>query len=370
MSNKTLPLSLQKQMWFWAGALLLLVAALYFFQPILLPFVAGAAVAYLLNPIVCWLEDKGLPRRIGVLVLLAAFLFFALGMLAAALPILIREISEFSENVPAYMDQLWIWVEPYSLRIEEAINRRSGEDLGALLQEHAGSALNVAESILGGLAAGGQALLGMLSLIIVMPIVAYFFMQEWRSIEQWGTDLLPRDHKNTILELLGEMNTKISGFVRGQLMVAFVLAVVYALALSLMGLKYGFLIGVGAGLLNIIPLVGSTVGMLVAVLVAWVQGGDWVFILSVAGVFLAGQLIEGNFLTPKLVGKSVGLHPLWVFFALMAGGALGGIVGIMLAVPVAAVVGVLITFALRQYKASPYYKGSKTSTAQKKKKKK
>jgi len=182
---------------------------------------------------------------------------------------------------------------------------------------------------------------------------------------------LPRENKDTIKDLLLRMNQKISGFVRGQLMVAAVLGVAYAIALSLMGLKYGFLIGIGAGVLNIIPLVGSSVGLLVGVLVAWLQGGDWIYVLGVAGIFLAGQLIEGNFLTPRFVGKSVGLHPLWVFFALMAGGALFGIVGIMLAVPVTAVIGVLAGFAISQYKDSPYYKGepSKEDTADKKPKK-
>jgi predicted PurR-regulated permease PerM len=156
--------------------------------------------------------------------------------------------------------------------------------------------------------------------------------------------------------MMRRIDQKLSGFVRGQITVALMLGTLYALALMIAGLNYGFLIGIISGVLSIIPLVGSTVGLLMAVLVAWFQtGGEWVFVGGIAAIFLVGQMIEGNILTPKLVGDSVGLHPLWVMFALMAGAALFGILGMLLAVPVAAIVGVLAGAGIAQYKSSALY---------------
>ncbi len=157
------------------------------------------------------------------------------------------------------------------------------------------------------------------------------------------------------MDLLKQIDQKLSGFVRGQISVAVMLGVAYAIALTIAGLKYGFMIGLMSGLLSVIPMVGSAVGLIVSVAVAWFQAGDIVFVGIIAAIFIAGQVIEGNFLTPKLVGDSVGLHPLWVFFALLAGGSLLGILGMFLAVPVAAVIGVLLSFAIYKYKQSAYY---------------
>lgn len=172
---------------------------------------------------------------------------------------------------------------------------------------------------------------------------------------KWTDDLIPRGSYDTVKGLLHQINVKLSGFVRGQISVAFALAIIYALALTVAGLKFGFLIGIMAGVLSVIPLIGSTVGLVVSVLVAWFQSGEWSYVGIIAAIFLVGQFVEGNFLTPKLLGSSVGLHPLWILFALLAGGSLFGIVGMFLAVPVAAVVGVLLGFAIKQYRESPYY---------------
>lgn len=162
------------------------------------------------------------------------------------------------------------------------------------------------------------------------------------------------------MDLLKQIDAKLSGFVRGQITVAVMLGLGYALALSLAGLKYGFLIGLTSGLLSVIPMVGSVVGLIISVLVAWFQAGEIGFVVLIAGIFIAGQLIEGNFLTPKLVGDSVGLHPLWVFFALLAGGSLLGVLGMFVAVPIAAVIGVLLSYGLHQYRKSAYYLGDDT----------
>jgi predicted PurR-regulated permease PerM len=304
--------------------------------------------------------------------ILAGFFVFLASALAALTPILYRELLAFSDELPAYIDNLWALLEPVS-QYAQGMMGGDGTSLRDMLSTHAGSAVDLAGQVVQGLAAGGQAAFGALSIVVLMPIVAYFMMKEWNYMTSWVIDLIPKQNKRVIMDLFREIDRKLSGFIRGQVSVALILAVSYALALSFLGLKYGFLIGFSAGLLSIIPMVGSTLGLVVAVLVAWFQVGDWIYVLTIAAVFLVGQLIEGNILTPKLVGKSVGLHPLWVFFALLAGGALFGILGMVLAVPVAAVAGVLIAFAIKQYKSSRIYNPHRKNHApqgQKKKKKK
>jgi predicted PurR-regulated permease PerM len=194
-------------------------------------------------------------------------------------------------------------------------------------------------------------------LMVLTPIVAYFFMMEWPNLRAWVYDLIPRYSSGTVADLITQINTKISGFVRGQLMVCSVLGLFYAIALAIAGLNFGFLIGITAGILSIIPLVGSTIGLVISVGVAFFQTGGWMFPAIVAGIFFFGQFVEGNFLSPKLLGESVGMHPLWVIFAVMGGSALFGVVGMFLAVPVAASIGVILNFAVRKYKTSEYYLG-------------
>ena len=215
--------------------------------------------------------------------------------------------------------------------------------------------MGIFQAVLLRVTSGGQALLDIISVIVFMPVVAYFTMKEWPAITAWVCALVPRHVEGVVMDLLREMDQKVSGFVRGQVMVALMMGLVYAVVLSLAGLKYGFLIGLGSGFLSIVPMVGSAVGLVISVALAWFQAGTLSFVAMIAGIFILGQVVEGNFLTPKLVGESVGLHPLWIFFALLAGGSLLGVMGMFLAVPVAAVMGVLLGFSVKQYKASEFY---------------
>lgn len=356
---------------FWCLAFAVFVGAVWLFKGMLLPFVLGVAVAYLLNPIVNRLGGYGLARGPAALVILLTFLLFIGGIIAAVAPIAYDELVQLSKDMPGYTDKIAALAAPLTGWAQDLIGKKNGEELQALLSQHAGTALNVANLVLSRLVAGGQAVVDVISLVVIMPVVAYFMMKEWPKIAAWVVDLIPRHSERTIMGLLKEIDTKISGFVRGQISVAFILAVVYAICLSLAGLKYGFLIGLTSGFLSVIPMVGSAIGLIVSVGVAcfqWLPDGEWIRIIAVAGIFIAGQIIEGNILTPKLVGDSVGLHPLWVFFALLAGGSLFGILGMFLAVPVAAVAGVLLAFGIAQYKASAFYKGTKKPKRAKKKK--
>ena len=370
------PLKSSTHIIFWIATTILFVLSILLFKAVLLPFVMGIAVAYLLNPIVTKFGDVGIARGPASIMILFSFLIFMLAFIGVVSPIVYRELSLFSDDLPTYIEEFWKLMRPVTALIEEYIGGVDQANLENILKENAGSATQAAKMIIGKIAAGGQAVVDVISVAVFMPIVAYFMMKEWPNVTRWIHDLMPRHSQEVITGLLKQIDGKLSGFVRGQISVAMVLGVSYAVMLTLAGLKYGFMIGLMSGVLSVIPMVGSAVGLIVSVAVAWFQsGGEPTFVLLIAGIFLGGQVIEGNFLTPKLVGDSVGLHPLWVFFALLAGGSLLGVLGMFLAVPVAAVVGVLLSFALQKYKQSAYYLDSelevkpKSKTTTKKSKK-
>lgn len=212
-------------------------------------------------------------------------------------------------------------------------------------------------TVLQSIVTGGVALFDVLTLLFITPIVAFYLLRDWDvmigTIHGW----LPRQHAATILDQVNEIDRTLAGFVRGQATVCLVLGLFYGVALSVFGLNFGLVVGSIAGLLSFIPYVGSLVGFVSSVGIALVQYDTWTPVVVVVVIFLVGQAVEGNFLTPKLVGDKVGLHPVWVMFALLAGGSLFGFVGVLMAVPVAAVIGVLTRFALQQYLSSSYYSG-------------
>lgn len=341
---------------FWGLGFLGLLAFVWVFNDILLPFVLGIAIAYLLNPIVQMLGRAGVNRQAATLVILAGFFFVTLAGLALIIPLFYREIIELNDDLPGIIDQIQAFLEPYQKQIQDLLGQ-GNKDAIAMLKQNTKEALSAGTAVLSGLKSGGAAVTSFITVLIVAPVVAFFMMREWPQIINWSKDLLPRQHMDTIIDLFKKIDKKLAGFVRGQFTVAVLLGVIYAIALSLAGLRYGFLIGILAGIFSIIPMVGSTLGLLVSVIVAYLQTGDIMYVALIGGIFITGQIVEGNFLTPKLVGDSVGLHPLWIFFALMAGGALFGIVGMLIAVPVAAVFSVIFAFLIQQYKKSPYYLG-------------
>lgn len=347
----------KSQFLFWAGVFLLTALFIFVFRSMLTPFVAGIVIAYLLNPLVERLERRNISRLLATLLILFLFFLIALALLILITPPLYRELVELAENIPSYIDGLWERLRPIISSFG------GGEDLESLdqglrevVRDNFSNALNVSANVVAALIGGGRAFANFLSLLVITPLVSFFLMVEWNSIVDWVDDLLPRKSQDKIRELISEIDRKISGFIRGQLMVALSLGVVYAVALSMVGLEFGFLLGLAAGVLSIIPLFGSIVGLVVGSLVAWFQSGDLLFTGTIVVIFVVGQLVEGNFITPKFLSGSVGLHPLWILFALLAGSALFGIVGMMIAVPVAATVGVLLNFAIENYKSSSYYK--------------
>ena len=344
------------QYFFWVVALLSIILLVNLFRDVLLPFVLGGAIAYLLNPIVEFLIRKGVRRQSAVLCILGLFFAGVVSILLAVSPVIFREAGGFIAAVPTYIEKLRLLAESRLNWLQSHMGDDVTDQIQTALQENVGKALTVGKGIIGGITTGSKAFIDFITTVIITPIAAFFFMREWPHVVAWAEGLIPRQHLSTVHMLLRRIDGKISGFVRGQTSVCAALGTGYAIALSVAGLQYGFVIGLATGLLSFIPFVGSTLGLVTSVMVAYFQtSGDWSFVGIVAAIFFAGQFIEGNFITPKVMGDSVGLHPLWIIFALMAGGSLMGIVGMFLAVPVAASVGVLAGFAISEYKKSRYF---------------
>lgn len=348
-------LPLKTQMIFWGLATLALLAFIGLFKGVLTPFVLGIAIAYLLNPLVKGFATKGIKRTTSTALIITLF-FVAIALLIILIsPIIAKESTELVAAMPGYLDKIFMLIQPYTQWFQENVGAGYVEDAKGFLKDNISKILSVSGGIAGGIAAGGQAVIGIVTTLVLTPLVAFYMMKEWPAITDWVEDLIPRQNEKMIKDLIQQIDRKLAGFIRGQLTVAFLLGLIYALALTVAGLNYGFLIGVVAGFLSIIPMVGSTVGLIVAVAVAWFQSGEIQYVLIIAAIFIVGQIVEGNILSPKLLGDSVGLHPLWILFALMAGGSLFGILGMLIAVPVAAIIGVLTSFAIMQYKKSPLY---------------
>lgn len=350
-------MSLQRHLTFWIATLVVVSATLWLLGEILLPFVAGMALAYLLNPLTNRLERAGMRRWIAALWVVSLVVLAIIALLLVVAPIIGAQLAGFIENIPGYVRRLQQFVtDPSRPWLSRLVGDRFlGDDkaVGDLVKQGAVVAAGVAGSVW----TGGRAVLSMLALLVITPVVAYYFIADWPRIIASADRLVPVSQRETVRRLAREADHAIAGFVRGQTLVCLLLGLFYAVALSLVGLNFGLLIGLVAGLIGFIPYVGSITGLVLSVGVALAQfWPDWIWILVVLAIFIVGQFVEGNILVPKLVGDSVGLHPLWLMFALFAFGYLFGFVGLLLAVPLAAVIGVLVRFALRQYLASPLYR--------------
>lgn len=349
----SLQISAQTKTVFWALVIAAFIGFVWLFQGILAPFILGLIIAYLLNPVVVRVAHVGVPRWVAVLIILFLFLGLVGLGIAMLVPVLIRETVQMSADLPGWIASAQTSL--VSLGNRFGLNVDPGE-IAANLQGQAGQILQAGKGVLAGLLAGGAAVASFVTFVFLMPIVAFYMMVDWPRLTAKVDELLPKSRAATIRDLLGQIDRTLAGFIRGQLSVCVILGLMYGIGLTLIGLRFGFLIGMTAGILSIMPYVGSTIGLLLSVGVAWFTTQDWGMVGMAVTVFVIGQIIEGNFLTPKLVGGNVGLHPLWIIFALMAGGALAGFVGLLVAVPVAAVIGVMVRFVLQEYKKSDYYR--------------
>ena len=358
-------MTLQRQIGFWLGSLIVFVLLLVLLRDVLLPFIAALALAYLLDPLADRLERMGMNRLAATIVILVVFLLLFVLVLVLLVPLLGQQLAGLVARLPADAAKL------QAIVLERGapwIERFGGEKLTQEAQNSLGNLVGEATKWVGGLLqslwSGGTAIVGVFSLLVLTPVIAFYLLADWDRMVETVDGWLPLDHRDTIRGLLHEMDVAIAGFLRGQALVCLLLGTFYAIGLSLVGVNFGALIGIISGFLSFIPYVGSLTGLVLSVGVATVQfWPDWTWPVATLGVFLAGQFLEGNIFQPKFVGDSIGVHPVWLMFALLAFGSLFGFVGLLLAVPLAAIIGVLCRFALRQYLASRLYHGSDAGRA-------
>ena len=350
---------IERQFVFWTSALLVFIGVLLLLRHILLPFVVGAALAYLLDPVVNLLIRRGMNRLVAALLILALFVIVFTGILVVIAPVLVDQLAALIGKLPGYLERLQALVaDPSHSWLIKIMGGTSGGNqgsLGVLMNKLVGYVTDVLSTLW----TKGEALLSLLSLFVITPVVTFYLLVDWDRVVSSLDSLIPLPRRQTVYELVGEINKALSGYVRGQLLVCAILGVYYAIGLTLAGLSFGLLIGVVSGFLTFIPYVGSLTALVVSFGVAVAQFyPDWTRILIVLGVVLVGQFMEGNVLSPKLVGGSVGLHPVWLIFALLACGYFFGFVGLLLAVPLAAAIGVLTRFAIARYRSSAFYTGN------------
>ena len=341
----------------WGGVLLIFVLILVLLKSILLPFVAGMAIAYLLDPLCDRLEKLGCSRDVATVIVSAIFVTAVFLFLLLVVPPAINELVAFLTTLPDLITSTYERMLPYLTRMQAQLNLPSATELSGLARERFGTALAWLAGALQGVAAQGLAIANLLSLIFITPVVTFYLLRDWDKLVAKIDELLPRAHAPTIRTQAILVNQTLAGFARGQSLVCLTLGIYYAAALAAIGLPFGLVVGLTAGILSFIPYVGSLTGFGVSMAIAIGHFQDPWWVLLTAAVFGIGQIVEGNFLTPKLVGDRVGLHAVWIIFALLAGGTLFGFVGLLLAVPVAAVIGVMVRFSIAQYRESRLYLG-------------
>ena len=349
--------------WPWIALLLVLGVLVYLLHPILSPFLIGILIAYIGDPLVDRLERLRLSRTLGVVVVFALFTLLIALMLLVLIPMLGKQLVRLYELAPQMLD----WVQNQALPwVQVKLGLNEGfwrfDQLKTALAGHLGKTTDIAGLILSQVTASSLALMAWAANMLLIPVVGFYLMRDWDVMIARLRSLLPRNNEALVVRLVGECHEVLGAFLRGQLLVMLALGVMYAVGLMAIGLELGLLIGLLAGLASIVPYLGVVVGIGAALLAGLFQfGGDLYPLLAIAGVFVVGQMLEGMLLTPLLVGDRIGLHPVAVIFAIMAGGQLFGFTGILLALPVAAVIMVLLRHIHQVYTQSDTYGGPKTS---------
>ena len=344
----------RRHLTFWIVVLLVFGFLLWLLSDILLPFVAGLALAYLQTPLADRMERLGMNRTLAAL-LIVGFVVLTFILLALLLvPILAEQGAALIASIPTYVARLQaILSDPGPPWLRQLLN---GGDAGKTMSEVMAQGAGYMTTLMLSVWAGGKALASFISVLVIMPVVTFYLICDWHQMVAILDGWVPPQNRATVHRLVGEIDAAISGFLRGQAGVCLVVGIYYAVALSLVGLDFGLLIGLTAGVLTFMPYIGSMTGLLIGASVAVGQfWPNWIPIATVIGIFLVGQFFEGNVLGPKLVGDRVGLHPVWLIFAMFAFGYLLGLVGLLIAVPLAAAIGVLFRFGLSRYFASPFY---------------
>ncbi|MGZ0187097.1 MAG: AI-2E family transporter [Alphaproteobacteria bacterium] len=342
----------------WMIILIAAIAFIVLFKEVLLPFVVGLAVAYFLDPAADWIERHKAPRWLAATLAIGLFALGVLVVIVLAFPLIQTQFAAAAEALPRYSQKIEAELASLLSYASQTLDPADMQRLRDAVGGQVGKAVQLFGALFRRVFDGGMALVTVSTFLFVTPIVAFYLLRDWDKLVGWIDALIPRDHAKTVRTQARLVDETLSGFVRGQATVCLVLGLTYGIALTLAGLQFGFVVGVLAGILAFIPYVGTIFGLFASVGLAVLQFDDPTRIGIVAGIFVLGQVLEGNVLTPKLVGERVGLHPVWVIFALFAGGAVLGFLGMLLALPVAAATGVLVRFAVAQYRLSPIFLGN------------
>ncbi|HWX66830.1 MAG TPA: AI-2E family transporter [Rhodanobacter sp.] len=333
-----------------------IVYLIWLLAPVLMPFAVAAMLAYLGDPLADRLERLGLNRNLAATIVFAVLLVVVVGVLLLLIPLISRQIENLIENLPRYgewaQNVAWPWLQA---RLHLDPHTFDSDRLLAAIKAHIGSIGDVATTVLGKVSRSGLGVVMWMTNLVLIPVVAFYLLRDWDRLVATIDRTLPRSIQPTIAHLARESDKILGAFVRGQLLVMLALGVFYGAGLGLVGLSVGLLIGLVAGLLSFVPYLGFIIGFIAAIIAALVQYGDWTHVLLVCGVFMVGQLLEGYVLVPKLVGDKIGLHPVAVIFAVLAGGYLFGFLGVLLALPAASVIMVLLRYLLERYRLSELY---------------
>ena len=349
---------LKRQVVFWIVILALLYLFLMTFRTVLLPFVAGMVLAYFLDPVADWLERRGLSRMMATVVILLTFLLSFVVALIIIIPLVAGQVSDLTARVPDYAKWLQSEISADNLQHMPKWLVSQVAVIQANASKFLGEGAVFASAVFAQIWDSSKTIIDIVSLLLITPVVAFYVLLDWDRMVAKVDSWVPRDNVAEVREIAAEMDRAIAGFVRGQGSLCLILGLYYGVSLTLVGLNFGLLIGLFVGMIAFIPYIGSMVGLGLSLGVATLQFWPNYWMPGIVlGIFLFGQFVEGNILQPKLVGKSVGLHPVWLMFALLAFGALFGFVGLLVAVPAAAAIGVLVRFAINRYLESELYDG-------------
>lgn len=350
-------MTIGEQVRWWGIGLLALILLLALLSNVLTPFLMGAAIAYFTDPLADRLERRGFSRVMATVVITALALVVFTLSLAILTPLVIDQVALAINAAPAMVDSVQTFLEESVLPLMN-IDNAEGTALSQALEKFEVQVKDLSVRVLEGVWSLSIAGVQTASLAVITPVVAFYLLLDWDRMIARIDDLLPREHAATIRRLALDVDDVLAGFVRGQLTVCVILGTFYAAGLILVQLPFGLIVGLFAGLISFIPFVGSILGGALSIGIALFHfWNDPIWIAVVAAIFAVGQVVEGNYLSPKMVGDHVGLHPVWLMFSLSAFGALFGFTGLLIAVPTAAVIGVFLRFSLEQYKRSRLYRG-------------
>jgi predicted PurR-regulated permease PerM len=349
-------LPLREQTKYWGIAAVVFLILLYAMGDVILPFVVGGALAYFLDPVADRLQRIGLSRVAATTVITLVALLLVILLVLSVIPSLISQLTALVNAAPeiAARFQAFLLERFPELSDSTSTARQTLAEIASAIQSRGAELAR-------GVVTSALSIINAIIFIVVVPVVTFYLLLDWDRVIARIDEMLPRDHAPVIRKLAHEVDATLAAFVRGQISVCVILGTFYSVALMFAGLQFGLVVGAIAGAITFIPYVGSLVGGALAIGLALFQfWGDWLSIGIVAAIFVIGQFVEGNILTPKLVGESVGLHPVWLLFALSAFGSIFGFVGMLIAVPVAAAIGVVARFGFGQYRGSLLYRGRAT----------